>query len=123
MRRSLWMVVLGVCLIGGGAGHAAETARFFNALPDVPLMEGLTELGDQTVVFDKPEGRIVESVAFMGAQNSAKVMQYYQDALPQLGWVRIGEHIYQREQEFLTVVAEAGQGGNFLRLRIAPTRQ
>lgn len=123
MRIWLWMFVLGFALLKGGLVHAEETTRFFSSLPDMPLMEGLTELEDQTIIFDKPEGRIVESVALMDHQSPGDVLQYYKDTLPQLGWARIGDQVYKREQEFLTLTAEAGQGGHFLRLRIAPAQQ
>ena len=36
---------------------------FFSAIQDMPIMPGLHELADQTVMFDKPQGRIIEAVA------------------------------------------------------------
>jgi hypothetical protein len=42
--------------------QAAENA-FVDGIDDLPLMPGLVGVGDQSVVFDKPDGRIVQAVA------------------------------------------------------------
>lgn len=102
--------------------HALDNARYFVSMPDMPIMEGLIELTEQTVVFDKPEGRIVESVAAMGQKNPQSVLKYYDDTLPQLGWARIEDRTFRREQEFLKIALETSQGQNFLRLTVAPAQ-
>ncbi len=99
---------------------AVETPQFFSSVPDMPLMDGLTELTDQTVVFDKPEGRIVESVALIEGPAPANVLSFYNETLPQLGWARIADLSFKRENEVLKVFVEANEGKNFLRLNIAP---
>lgn len=100
--------------------QAAETAQFFSSVPDMPLMDGLTELTDQTVVFDKPEGRIVESVALIEGPAPDNVLRFYNETLPQLGWARIADLSFRREHEVLKVFVEANEGKNFLRVNIAP---
>jgi formamidopyrimidine-DNA glycosylase len=107
-------------LTGIPLAEAAETPQFFSSVPDMPLMEGLTELTDQTVVFDKPEGRIIESVALIERLSPGNVLKFYNDTLPQLGWTRIDELSFRRENEVLKVFVEANEGKNFLRLNIAP---
>ena len=99
---------------------AVETPQFFSSVPDMPLMDGLTELTDQTVVFDKPEGRIVESVALIEGPAPDSVLSFYNQTLPQLGWTRIADLSFKRENEVLKVFVEANEGKNFLRLNIAP---
>jgi hypothetical protein len=106
--------------IAAPALHAAESPQFFSSIPDMPLMTGLKELTDQTVVFDKPEGRIIESVALIESQPEEAVIRFYKDTLPQLGWARIGNLSFQREDEFLRVSIENFEGRKFLRLAIAP---
>ena len=51
------------CNLAIVAGVSAQPAQFFENLQDIPLMPGLVERGDDTLFFDKPEGRVVESVA------------------------------------------------------------
>jgi hypothetical protein len=100
--------------------HAAGSPQFFSSIPDMPLMDGLTELTDQTVVFDKPEGRIVESVALIDGQASDSVLKFYGETLPQLGWTRIADLSFRRENEILTISVEGNDGRNFLHVNIAP---
>ncbi len=100
--------------------YALGSPQFFSSIPDVPLMDGLTELTDQTLVFDKPEGRIVESVALIDGQAPDSVLRFYNDTLPQLGWARIAELSFRRENEVLKMSVEGNEGKNFLRVNIAP---
>ena len=48
-------------------------------------MDGLTEQADSGVVFDKPDGRIVERYA-SGPLTTDSVVAFYKETLPQLGW-------------------------------------
>lgn len=100
--------------------YAAENPQFFSSVPDMPLMQGLQELPDQTVIFDKPEGRIIESVALIETQTPENVLRFYNDTLPQLGWSRVADLSFRRESEILTVAVEGFEGKKFLRLTIAP---
>lgn len=68
--------------------YAEEKAGgYLDAVEDMPLMEGLHETGEGGIVFDKPNGRIVRSVA-EGHVSIAAVRRFYIDTLPQLGWER-----------------------------------
>ncbi len=109
----------------------AEESKFFSALNDVPLMPGLYELTDETVVFDKPEGRIVESSAVSETQNVNKIKGFYAQTLPQLGWQRqavpqnagkaaIGADSYVREGETLTLKTETRHQLNIVRFSLSP---
>lgn len=51
----------------------------------VPLMLGLVELADDTVVFDKPEGRIIDATV-SGAVLLSDAYAYYHSALIETGW-------------------------------------
>lgn len=102
------------------APAAAAPARFFSSMQDVPLVTGLTELSDQTVTFDKPEGRIIESVAEIESGSFDSVKKSYDETLPQLGWGRIAENSYARENEFLHLNFETYDGRNFVRVLVRP---
>lgn len=94
-------------LLAPPAAQADDT--YLDAVEDMPLMEGLAETGDGGIVFDKPAGRIVRSVAEGDVAPSA-VRAFYVETLPQLGWTRaeqyelIGELlIFRREGEQLEI--------------------
>ena len=88
------------------AGAQAGDSRFFSELNDIPLMPGLYELEQETAVFDKPEGRIVESAAASETQTPSKIKGFYESTLPQLGWVRSGPDSFVRDGEKLTLTVQ-----------------
>ena len=76
-----------LALFGAAQAMAADPPRLLSDL-DIPLMPGFVEEGDSRVVFDTPQGRIIE-VRATGQQNRQKTLDYYQLLLPSLGWRRI----------------------------------
>ena len=105
---------------------ASADASFLSALEDVPLMPGLTEDKAQGVVFDTPDGRIVESVAH-GNVAVDRVKQFYAAVLPQLGWQSLndmaGDMAYGREGEVLAMTVRPVQGGVIVRYAVSPAGQ
>lgn len=70
-------------------------------------MDGLSEQADSGVVFDKPDGRIVERYA-SGPLSFDSVYAFYRDTLPQLGWqpkpAKSPQHLlFEREGESLDI--------------------
>ncbi len=82
MRRLLFVLVL---LAARVAPHADG---FVPGTEDLPLMPGLESIAGSAVVFDKPEGRIVESTAH-GKLTRYAVTRFYAQTLPQLGWQHV----------------------------------
>lgn len=115
------------CLAGFAWSAVAETAGYLDAIEDMPLMEGLRETGDGGIVFDKPNGRIVRSVA-SGNVPAADVRRFYADTLPQLGWTRQKKLelirdllVFRREGERLEIqTVPAKDGGTEVRFSIEP---
>ena len=98
MRR----LALLACLVGFALTIAgARAADFVPGTEDVPLMPGLASVEGSSLVFDKPEGRIVESAAH-GAVSRYDVTRFYAQSLPPLGWRRVGTATsWRREGEKL----------------------
>ena len=122
IRFILIVVIAGLCVFPAVA-RAAEGAappRFFSSMQDVPLVSGLAELDDQTVTFDKPEGRIVESVAEIESGSFDSVKKTYEKILPQFGWRPVAENSYAREDEILHLNFESYDDRNFLRVLVRP---
>jgi len=77
----------------------ADNAAFLAEVDDLPLAPGLVEQPGGTL-FDSPQGRIVEATA-QGSMLEAEVRTFYDEALPQLGWTRVGPDAYRRDKEIL----------------------
>lgn len=121
MKKFTLIALLLSLLVSGCASCAqAEQTVFFSALQDVPLMPGLAELSEQTVIFDKPGGRIIESVADMGRLSRDEVLSYYAGSLPQFGWIPEGRGRFVRDSEALEIGFQRINGHEFLRIGIMP---
>lgn len=75
---------------------------------DLPLMPGLSEVPGSGIIFDKPDGRIVDAYA-EGKVGREALLRFYRDTLPQLGWRPAGTLAFERESEKLTLqISEEG---------------
>lgn len=68
-------------------GVSPTTAQQSDMLRDlaIPLMGGLAENSEGAMLFDSPEGRIINAEA-RGALAAKDVYEYYRVVLPSLGW-------------------------------------
>ena len=83
-------------------------------------MDGLAVVAGKGMVFDTAAGRLVESYA-MGAVGRAKVLGFYDSALPQLGWTRTGNGAFQREGERLAIKFLGRDGNLVVHFTLSPT--
>ena len=97
MRARLPLLLLPLFLLAASPLQAEE---FVAGTEDVPLMPGLRPQPNSDVVFDKPEGRIVEARA-EGVTTREKVEAFYAASLPPLGWKPVGRDTWQRDAERL----------------------
>jgi len=105
----LVMLFFFVAPLGSGANAQSddyETPQFFMGLNDIPLMPGLEELVDRSLVFEKPGGRIGESTAISDSNSFDSVQTFYAKTLPQLGWRIINGESFVRDNEKLTISIE-----------------
>lgn len=109
----LWVSCCGVSLAG-----SAQT--FIAGTEDIPLMPGLVEVVGAGLVFDKPDGRIVEAYAEGRGLASVQVLGFYRQTLPQLGWKPISDLQYQREGEDLRLSISTESNRLVVRFDIAP---
>ncbi len=86
---------------------AAEAARFVSGMGDVPAMPGLRTAENGALVFDKPNGRIVESV-MQGRVERRAVLGFYAQTMPQLGWTRVADTRFERDGEELSLEFPGG---------------
>ena len=114
--RAIVVVLAVFALFAGLVAHSgkamADDTVFLSVVDDLPLMAGLSEAGDG-VQFESPQGRIAD-VSATGNVNPQDISDFYENALPQLGWKKIGSGAYLREGEVLkitTALPEGGAGG------------
>lgn len=99
---------------------AQDANRFVSVIDDLPLMEGLAEVGEG-VEFTTPQGRIVEATATAAAGISRRaVLGFYAETLPQLGWTATGEGAFAREGERLELLFGRSAGALTVRFSLAP---
>lgn len=98
---------------------AVAQETFVPGIDDLPLMPGLAADVTESVVFDKPGGRIVEAVA-RGAVPQAEVETFYAETLDALGWRTAGRHRFAREGEHLDLSFERAGAVLTVRFRLSP---
>ena len=97
---------------------AARAQQFVPGTEDVPLMRELAPVKDSDVVFDKPEGRIIEASA-RGKVSKQAVKTFYASTLPQLGWKASGES-WTRETETLRLDFSGKDGDLWVTFTLLP---
>ncbi|WP_417430532.1 hypothetical protein [Kiloniella sp.] len=120
--KALFGLVLGGALMVASPVLASE-GGFFTGSGGVPIVPGMEEMEELGVVFDKPEGRIVEAFA-SGHLSQVDVREFYGRALPQLGWDVVGEGLFVREGEVLKIEILEGveNSRSILRIILAPSQ-
>jgi hypothetical protein len=112
--------VLSLSIFLTAMAPAVAADRFVSVIEDLPLMEGLNENENAAVTFDSAGGRIAEAEA-RGNADPAKVRRFYADVLPQLGWSKTGDGLYERERERLKLTIDAdGDGGAVIGFSVSP---
>lgn len=97
-----------------------HATTFFHTLNDVPVMPGLRELPDESINFDKPEGRIMAATAVSETLRSDAIRTFYGQTLPQLGWQAQADGSFLRDQERLKLIIEASEGVSVVHLQVEP---
>ncbi len=98
---------------------AAADRAFLTAIDDLPLAPGLIENPSAGVMFDTPQGRIVEAIAD-GATTAEAVSAFYIETLPELGWTQRTASAFAREDELLRLDMQPGGRGLVVRFMLQP---
>lgn len=107
-----------------GSTAAQDVSRFVSVIDDLPLMNGLVEVGEG-VEFATPQGRIVEATARSTSQalSESAVTGFYAETLPQLGWSAQSKTRFVREGETLDLIFVKDGGVLSVRFSVAPADQ
>lgn len=117
MRRAL--LPLALCLALAPLALGAQDTRYFDALPDLPVMPGLEQAEAAGVAFDKPGGRILTLYA-VGQADPAVVAAFYRESLPALGWDPAGAEAWTRGDERLRLELDRLGMETVARFTLAP---
>jgi hypothetical protein len=97
----------------------AAADDFVAGTEDVPLMPGLAPVAGSSVIFDKPQGRIVEAQA-AGKLSRGAVTAFYGKTLPELGWKPAGADAWEREGERLVLDVKEHDGAITIDFTLSP---
>ena len=100
---------------------AAETV-YSSVVDDLPLMQGMIEKPDDTVIFDKPGGRIIEFSAETSTAAEA-VKSFYLQALPPLGWKSSRASQFTRDNETLKIDFEKAGKKTLVHFTLTPNAE
>ena len=84
------------------AGFVWSTEKFLTGFSDLPIMPGMQELPDANISFDTASGRIVEAFA-KTEQTVERILSFYKNVLPQLGWRVEKDTMFVRDTEILII--------------------
>ncbi|MGB0696251.1 MAG: hypothetical protein ACPGOY_11420 [Rhodospirillaceae bacterium] len=108
------LALLALCAVLAAPLQAQQSGTaFVQGFEDLPLMDGLAQNPNDTLIFETAHGRLVEAVA-AGALRAAAVQRFYADTLPQMGWTTLGPDLFQRDQERLRL----DYGGSYPNLTV-----
>jgi len=73
-----------------------------NTLPyldGVPIMSGFALSNDDVIVFDKPQGRVIDLTVWCSANcpSTKEIEVFYMDTMNRLGWNTIKDHEFTNE--------------------------
>ena len=98
---------------------AADNVKYLATLNDLPLSAQMKENVDESMVFDIPQGRIVEVIAFT-PETKEQVTAFYQKTLPALGWVRDEDLTFHRDREKLVIRINAITKRTIVQFTLSP---
>ncbi len=120
MNTRIVLIVTLVSILSFGLSSARAADVFVSGFEDLPLMTGLSQVVGSSVLFDTPQGRIVQASA-IGTVSQASVMQFYAETLPQLGWSQMSDAEFHREGEALKLEFEKLNQTLEVRFLVEPT--
>jgi hypothetical protein len=77
--------------------------QFFPNMSDIPLMDGLIIQSTEDMNFDTPAGQITNIEAYSKEFSSCRVLSYYQNVLPQMGWQMVQKNKFIRDKDTLII--------------------
>ncbi len=107
MKKLYILILTAICFFNFSFAHAS----FIEGLEDVPLLDGMKQLPSDTISFGNEESRLVEVLLTSDVLSFKTASTFYQNTMPQMGWIFQGKRgqtlVFEREGEVLEVAHEA----------------
>ena len=79
---------------------------FIYGLDDIPVYKNMRYVENSNVLFDKIDGRFVSS-EMVGKYEIKEIKIFNNSVLPNLGWKKVKENVFERGTEFLEIKLES----------------
>ena len=79
---------------------------FIYGLDDIPVYKNMRYVENSNVLFDKIDGRFLSS-EMVGKYEIKEIKIFYNSVLPNLGWKKVKENVFERGTEFLEIILES----------------
>lgn len=109
--KTLLTIVIFLCgIFMGLPSQSAQENSFLPGTEDIPLAPGFVVLNSDAFLFDTPAGQIVSVTIRSESGSFAALDDFYEQALPGLGWRRLNEGQFARDGDSLSwhLVSEQG---------------
>ena len=124
MKNYLYICMCSLLLIMGAGGVQAKDGQFFETLYDIPVMEGIEEIPEMALSFDKVGGRIAEAGAIASELTESEIITFYKASLEQMGWMahtfNQSPYIFTREGEKLSIFIDKSKASPVIRFLLQP---
>jgi len=111
--------ILTITLLSFLISFSAYAADYSSIIEDLPLMQNMQELTDDSVSFDKPAGRIVQLTTITSA-SIPEISKFYKQSLPPLGWEQKSKNTFARENEVMKIEIKNSGSKNYVTFTIQP---
>ncbi len=81
-------IFLSALLLLLGYSLGANAVSFIEGLEDIPIMDDMRQVQDDSIAFGNEESRLVEVYLEGNDLEFGSVAKFYADTLPQMGWKR-----------------------------------
>ena len=98
---------------------AKENLTFVEGIIDLPVFKNMNNLNENLLIFDTNQGRLIKA-EIKGKEELSEAKSFYEEILPNLGWVRQNEDTYIRGKELMLISYIKKGKELFITFRISP---
>lgn len=98
-----------------------NSIKFVSGIDDLPIFSKMINNYESLVIFDTNEGRFVKTEIY-GEVKLKKLVKFYEKILPNLGWNKLEEMKFQRDDEVLILKYDKKDKIIFLTFNILPNK-
>lgn len=109
MNKYIKNLAIAFIFLIANVGFVSAT-EFIEGLEDIPIIDGFTQVDNNTVSFGNEESRLIETYISSKKATFKEAQNFYAKTLPQMGWKILKNTFesisFERENEILEIVRE-----------------